>query len=367
MKDGAIDDQSSIERENLKKRREKKLRKQTVRKNPKKQTPCGSLEKPSKNGTVSNDKFAIERKVNFNVYECFTCHKKFKHRGVYNRHLITHSKEKPFVCEVCGKGFSRKHHMINHQIVHMSSEERIKVMKYKCEECGKMFTRKEYLEQHFHSTVKEKRHICLCCGALFVQKSGLTRHMALHSEKNLKCDVCGKTFNRQDTLRKHQETHKSEKKETCEYCGKSFVLKKYLDKHLLSHSQIRNFACHLCSKQFLHKSDLNRHTLIHSRKWQECSHCLKKFSPKKDIEKHVLSCSKNPANKKVKASSHKKPCFNKPTAAVDKVDSEDYTPNSKGSTHCDEFGLVKFDTVNGKNPHKETSTCSVNVPFLYFF
>lgn len=326
--------------------------------------------KPSQRGAVNNNKF-----------KCSVCHKEFKHRGVYNRHLITHSKEKPYVCEVCGKGFSRKHHLVNHHVVHMSSEERAKLRKYPCEECGKMFTRKEYLKQHSHSTEKIKVYECPWCCKSFVLKSSLIRHMACHKSKNIKCDMCDKYFFRLDVLREHQETHKSEKKETCEQCGMSFNLKSYLNKHLLFHSQKGKYSCTICCKEFAQKSDLNRHRGIHSRTLQSCKHCGKSSS-NNSMERHVRSCLKNPANEKVKARRCRKQRDNKHATSVGKVNSckvitlddysgevfilDDYSADSSSCAIEDKFSSVKVNTVNGKNAHNRTCTYSERVPFVFF-
>ena len=203
------------------------------------------------------------------VLECDICHKQFTHRGMLNRHIITHSGAKPFQCSECDKTFTRKHHLHNHQFLHMSLEERTKFRKHVCKECGKVFSRKEYLDQHSHSEDKKQNYKCVQCDKSFVQKSGLTRHMALHGEKKLKCEVCNKAFARSDTLNEHLQSHINMRDFACPECGKSFNTKSYLQKHLLSHYQIRDFSCVECGKAFLHKSDLNRHELMHQRKEKE--------------------------------------------------------------------------------------------------
>ncbi|GBM49013.1 Zinc finger protein 569, partial [Araneus ventricosus] len=40
-------------------------------------------------------------------YVCEVCNKAFAERGSMVGHLRTHTKEKPYVCEVCGKAFTQ--------------------------------------------------------------------------------------------------------------------------------------------------------------------------------------------------------------------------------------------------------------------
>uniref|UniRef100_W8CEF1 Early growth response protein 1 n=2 Tax=Ceratitis capitata TaxID=7213 RepID=W8CEF1_CERCA len=49
---------------------------------------------------------------------CSICHKSFRRQDELNRHLRTHSGEKPFVCTVCERRFKRSDHLKNHLKTH---------------------------------------------------------------------------------------------------------------------------------------------------------------------------------------------------------------------------------------------------------
>lgn len=77
---------------------------------------------------------------------------------------------KRFFCSWCNQGFTRKHNMVSHELIHLSL----------------------------------KPHICPVCSSLFRRIHDLKRHEKLHTgEKPFHCDRCNRGFARPDALTRH--------------------------------------------------------------------------------------------------------------------------------------------------------------------
>ncbi|CAC5381029.1 KRAB [Mytilus coruscus] len=100
-----------------------------------------------------------EEDGNRKEYPCPFCDKVFYSNGHRKRHLIKHTGERPFKCEECGKGFTEKRSLQNHQRIHSG------------------FRLKFKLQSHLDSHEGVYRYQCKICNKGFLEKTKLNRHI----------------------------------------------------------------------------------------------------------------------------------------------------------------------------------------------
>ena len=123
---------------------------------------------------------------------------------------------KRFNCNFCEKSYGTSYTLNRHVRSHTGERP------FQCEQCEKSFTDMSYLRPHImkvHNKISEKRDV------------------------KLKCDICDKYFSSRMTLKTHNLLHIGEKTFDCELCDKTFETKSNLNDHVTNIHEYKPFKC----------------------------------------------------------------------------------------------------------------------------
>ncbi|VVT53137.1 uncharacterized protein SAPINGB_P003422 [Magnusiomyces paraingens] len=140
-----------------------------------------------------------------------------------------------------------------------------------CSRHSRPFAQRQKMTRHMQTHTKNKPYRCNICGNCFAEDAVLRQHMRIHSgEKPFECKVCGKKFTASTALSVHLRTHTGEKPLMCKWpgCGKRFSESSNLTKHMKTHMADRPFACSVegCGKRFGRNDQLQRHLKTHEKR-----------------------------------------------------------------------------------------------------
>lgn len=203
------------------------------------------------------------------VMQCEMCPEETESFAMFAKHMrkqhgITdRSQIKPFKCEVCAMHFASKQGMNRHiDNIHENNRRNLRSRdkNFLCTMCGKNFYTNFHLDVHIRSHTGERPFQCQFCDKAFAQMSGLKMHTFTHTgERPFRCTKCPKTFNQYGHVREHMMTHSSDRPHLCAVCDRSFRVKGNLTAHMLIHSGKTQYTCEHCGRQFRKSTLLLRH------------------------------------------------------------------------------------------------------------
>ncbi|CAG9763090.1 unnamed protein product [Ceutorhynchus assimilis] len=260
---------------------------------------CGKyLEAHIRKRHVLNSKFPCH----FRKYCCDICGKEMLKKNL-KIHMMSHTGEKPFECNYCGKAFVTRKCLKLHTRIHTKEKP------YLCATCGKGFTQKYSVTVHMRYHTGERPHRCLNCPKGFVTSSELKNHACgpasmSNMPKTIRlrsCEICILAFNDNSQLQQHfKKMHKLTDKDTiftCPFCSKNFKNRqKYMKKHVWSvHDKNYKFSftCSVCDKTMSYEVSYIKHMETHNieepdyrKRRSVCEICGKEVL-KKNIRPHM--------------------------------------------------------------------------------
>lgn len=125
-------------------------------------------------------------KIDMELYSCDKCeYKTFSLGHLNNVHKLIHSDTKPFVCNICLRGFKNSKQLRNHKGSHKQKTE--KASSFVCDICAKSFSGRRQLRIHTDGVHKKiKPFLCNFCHYKGATRSSLRMHMRQHTGKKIK-------------------------------------------------------------------------------------------------------------------------------------------------------------------------------------
>ncbi|XP_041372535.1 uncharacterized protein LOC121385813 [Gigantopelta aegis] len=166
------------------------------------------------------------------IYKCTICSKIFSREYHLNIHTMKHTGEKRFKCDECGEPFTSGRKLKNHRIEqHGASEADI----FKCAICQREFSDRNTMKKHVKSHSSEKPYECQTCGRRYQYSWNLKIHekSAHTGDMPFKCRFCQKMFTHRRDYRDHVRSHTDNLPFKCHEarCGRSFASQRALRMH----------------------------------------------------------------------------------------------------------------------------------------
>lgn len=263
------------------------------------------------------------------TFKCEHCSRIFQKKQKLKEHIVCHSGERPYACDLCDKTYIYQKNLTDHKkrmhpnvpcsicnqrfpnqesLNKHASDVHNLINLFQCGRCKEFFKLADEYKQHTKEC--SSQYTCATCPKSFVNRSDCRMHEKIHDGTNPHhCEECDKYFLKRSKLIAHMEIHNKKDSNTnensttdteeaqfvCETCNKSFKLEKYLKSHQIIHEQeaanggrLLKFVCKTCYVSYDRLTHLKRHLQESTSCFSvECSICSQKFQSKKRLSSHA--------------------------------------------------------------------------------
>ena len=246
--------------------------------------------------------------------DCPFCYRKFPWTSSLNRHILTHTGQKPYKCQDCALWFTTKSNRDRHQVrkhgaaagsLDPANSRNVSDRPFKCSQCpASTFSSDENLIRHHY-----EKHLNMeyqpgvgggnhTVGGMDVDEEDEDDESlgVVDVKSYFKCHVCTEEFLHRaetiahiedvhpETYRENQEVYESASRipidvnnyrrdpndaeqgttrVNCIFCPCQFRSTVELSKHVLSHTRTKQYNCDICATEFTSRMDYIKHKKTH--------------------------------------------------------------------------------------------------------
>ena len=173
-------------------------------------------------------------KDNAYIHRCHICGQEYNSSAKLSNHIEKHSLEEAKIkCDTCSKLFFTDFDLKNHKRnTHDLQQDQLM-----CSICSFTTATKGRLKRHMILHSEERPFPCQLCNLKFKSDACWKRHLKqVHTqERKFKCRFCIKTFKTSSNLKVHENIHLGVFEARCEICNINFVQRHNLQLHNRKH------------------------------------------------------------------------------------------------------------------------------------